>query len=359
MSVHTSSFQRDVTENLERCSGFPNTCKYNLRTRKRKRSASCQDDLASRRPRSSESREPAGELGPARAAADNTAPHPLLADETRRLDFEAKYCQSDLLARGGHASVYTGYRRVDHAPVAIKRIPRKNIFRKSVLHRNMMVPSEVVVMDKVACGDGEPEGRSITISLLDYYELQEELVLVLERPVPVSNLRDYAEAKGGFLQDEEAKIIFKQLVEAAAELDLKSIFHRDIKVDNILIDTSSGFPRLRLIDFGLSCFTKKSSWYTLFYGTSAHIPPEWYSRKSYRPGPTTVWQMGIVLYEMLHDGDNFETRRFLKDELKIRKNLPLRCQEMLHWCLAKDPKQRPTLAELLLHPWLTASQEDH
>lgn len=61
--------------------------------------------------------------------------------------------------------------------------------------------------------------------------------------------------------------ILKQLVEAAAELESKQIFHRDIKVENILIETSSDVPRARLIDFGLSCFFKQRSHYSVFYGT--------------------------------------------------------------------------------------------
>lgn len=63
-----------------------------------------------------------------------------------------------------------------------------------------------------------------------------------------------------------SQIILKQLVDAAKELQDKCIFHRDIKVENILIETSSDVPRVRLIDFGLSCFVKEASFYRVFYG---------------------------------------------------------------------------------------------
>lgn len=50
----------------------------------------------------------------------------------------------------------------------------------------------------------------------------------------------------------------KQLVEVALELQSKNIFHRDINLENILIETGADVPRLRLIDFGLSCFAEKT-----------------------------------------------------------------------------------------------------
>lgn len=63
-----------------------------------------------------------------------------------------------------------------------------------------------------------------------------------------------------------SQTILKQLVDAAIELQDNCIFHRDIKSENILIETSSNVPRVRLIDFGLSCFDKKRSFYHIFYG---------------------------------------------------------------------------------------------
>lgn len=58
----------------------------------------------------------------------------------------------------------------------------------------------------------------------------------------------------------------RQLVNAAKDLVDKFIFHRDIKIENILIETGSRVPRVRLIDFGLACFFKKRSFFRVFYG---------------------------------------------------------------------------------------------
>lgn len=58
------------------------------------------------------------------------------------------------------------------------------------------------------------------------------------------------------------------------------------------------------------------TWLCSAAGTPQHVPPEYNFRGRYRAGPTTVWQLGVVLYEMLHDED-FSTIPFLLNNLLI------------------------------------------
>uniref|UniRef100_A0AAZ1XBZ2 non-specific serine/threonine protein kinase n=2 Tax=Oreochromis aureus TaxID=47969 RepID=A0AAZ1XBZ2_OREAU len=155
----------------------------------------------------------------------------------------------------------------------------------------------------------------------------------------------------GYRIKDHFPVILKQLVDAAKHLEDKHIFHRDIKSENILIETGSDVPRVRIIDFGLSCFVKERSLYRVFYGTDIYSPPEWYRQGCYRCGPTTVWQMGVVLYEALHVGD-FNTTGFLKKRLKFKSRLSKRCRDFLDACLTRVPEMRPTLEDLQHHAWL-------
>ncbi|XP_027129630.1 serine/threonine-protein kinase pim-1 isoform X1 [Larimichthys crocea] len=272
--------------------------------------------------------------------------------QDRRDKFEAKYVQQNHLGEGGYGAVFAGYRKADNLPVAIKHVPNDNVFCTHVDNNGKEISAEVDIMLKLA------EGRtgvrtSAPVSLLDWYDLGEELILVMERPVPSMDLSDYIQGNGGSLDEEEAKIIVKQLVDAAKELEDNCIFHRDIKVENILIETGLSTPRLRLIDFGLGCFFEESSCYHTFYGTPNHIPPEWFSRNTYHAGPTTVWQVGVVLYESLHRKPCFVTQNFLRNQQKISNELSEECQDFLKRCLAEVPEERPTLEELQLHEWLS------
>ncbi|XP_073337250.1 serine/threonine-protein kinase pim-1-like [Pagrus major] len=271
------------------------------------------------------------------------------SEETSRQDFHATYEQLELLGEGGFGSVFAGIRREDNFPVAIKRIHRDRVTSQGVDEKDRTLPLEVVIMLKMAKG---PVGKSAAIALLDFYDLHQELILVLERPDPCCDLFEYINYHGGFLLEETASFLLKQLVEAALDLQSQNIFHRDIKLENILIETGSEVPRVRLIDFGLSCFSETNASYSLFSGTEHHIPPEWYDRSTYTAGPTTVWQVGIVLYEMLHEDATFKTNSFLGNELTIDEDLSLSCQDILRLCLAEEPEQRPSLEQLLRHPWL-------
>nr|XP_024661565.1 serine/threonine-protein kinase pim-2-like [Maylandia zebra] len=192
-------------------------------------------------------------------------------------EFQARYVEEHQLGEGGCGAVFSGYRIEDRFPVAIKHIPK---IKSTAKWRDLS---------------------------------------------PLWTCKIQAE-NGRTLTEDTAKVILKQLVDAVKELEEKHIFHRDIKGQNILIETGSDVPRVRIIDFGLSCFVKQRSLYRIFYGTPLHIPPEWYIRSCYRCGPTTVWQMGVVLYEALH-ARYFSTARFLTKQLSIKSVCPQPSQE--------------------------------
>ena len=56
-------------------------------------------------------------------------------------------------------------------------------------------------------------------------------------------------------------MILSQLVDAAIDMHAKGVFHRDIKLENTLIQRSpTGAPRIRLIDFGCGSFSTETSY---------------------------------------------------------------------------------------------------
>ncbi|XP_060941178.1 serine/threonine-protein kinase pim-1-like [Limanda limanda] len=268
-----------------------------------------------------------------------------------RVELKAKYLELGQLGGGGCGTVFAGFRKADLVPVAIKHIPQENLLSKQVCLNGKMLPTEVAVMLKLTAEKNGFVGTSAPVSLLDWYDLGLELVVVMERPVPAIDLSTYIKHKKGSLQDEKAKTIMKQLVDAAIGLEQNGVFHRDIKPENILIETGQSVPRVRLIDFGLSCLVKEGSFYSVFFGTERYATPEYCSSSVYRAGPSTVWQLGTVMYEMLHNQE-FITKRFLSKKLRISSELCQNLKDFLQLCLEKDPMLRPTLTELQLHPWL-------
>ncbi|XP_041864800.1 serine/threonine-protein kinase pim-2-like [Melanotaenia boesemani] len=241
--------------------------------------------------------------------------------------------------------------------VAIKHISKNNVLCTHTDDDGRELSAEVAVMLKLDTGTATSVGNSAPVALLDCYQLEKELILVLERPVCAVDLFDYVEEHEGTLQEDEAKVILNRLVDAAIHLQENGIFHRDIKLENILIQTDSNIPRVRLIDFGLSCFHSDDTEFDMYYGTDNHVPLEWLSRYKYKAGHTTVWQMGVVLFEILHKA-TFRSSSFLRKKLKIKNKLSkdksnthihIYCRDFLKKCFIKETKKRPTLEDLKSH----------
>ncbi|XP_060947983.1 serine/threonine-protein kinase pim-3-like [Limanda limanda] len=265
-----------------------------------------------------------------------------------RANFAEKYWQLDKIGEGGFGSVFAGFRRADCLPVAIKHVEEKHLLEPVCLNGKNL-PAEVAIMMKLAAEKNDSEGMSAPIELLEWYDLGNKVILVLERPFLSQDLHNYT-VDHGPVPECKARILMRQLVDAAIGLEKRQIFHCDIKLENILIETGSCVPGVRLIDFGMSEIIEKDTVFTIFRGTEGHKPPEWYVNSCHKPAPSTVWQLGIVLFEMLQK-EYFSTEDFLKNKLKMPK-MSKDCTDFLQLCLREDPALRSILTELRLHQWL-------
>ncbi|KAK7925486.1 hypothetical protein WMY93_007796 [Mugilogobius chulae] len=93
-----------------------------------------------------------------------------------------------------------------------------------------------------------------------------------------------------------------QLVGAMADLHSKGVFHRDLKLQNLLIECTWLGPRVRIIDFGCGAVSRPGT-FSYFSGTDIYAPPEYHQEYTYSAVPTTVWQIGAVLYELLRQNE--------------------------------------------------------
>nr|XP_057905242.1 PDZ domain-containing protein GIPC1 isoform X3 [Doryrhamphus excisus] len=274
------------------------------------------------------------------------------ADATRTL-FVQKYQQLEKLGEGGFGSVYAGYRKSDCFPVAIKYIPIEKV-ESVFLYINgkvQKVPLEAWLMLQ-ASSLKNPDGTSAVVLLLDTYDLEQELVLVMERPVPSVDLFTYrTKYKLGPLEEYEAKNIMKQLVDTAIKMHAVNVFHRDLKQRNILLEATFSLPRVRVIDFGCSCFVNEEP-YQEYAGTLRYAPPEYVFKRPYKAGPATVWQLGALLFELLDGTERFDTLMFLFKGLTLNRVLSQDCKDFLWICLTSDMEQRATLEQMQWHPWL-------
>ncbi|XP_019734797.1 serine/threonine-protein kinase pim-1-like [Hippocampus comes] len=276
-----------------------------------------------------------------------------LLTTTSQGSLDHKYQQLEKIGEGGFGSVYAGYRKADSFPVAIKHIPKHEvkIISLNIKGRKHDVPVEALLMLQASCIK-DADGHSAVVSLLDKYDLDQELVLVMEKPARSVDLFTYiTRCRLGHLKENEAKNIMRQLVDAAIKMHAVNVFHRDLKPGNILLEATYGVPRVRVIDFGCSCFVTEEPYHD-YTGTLSYAPPEFVLRGTYRAGPTTVWHLGAMLFELLAGSKQFDTLLFISQMLQLNRVLSQDCRDFLHMCLHCDPEQRASLVQIHQHPWL-------
>jgi MAP/microtubule affinity-regulating kinase len=95
--------------------------------------------------------------------------------------------------------------------------------------------------------------------------------------------------------EEQAKIIFKQIVDGIKALHNRGFCHRDLKVTNMLIDQST--LKVRIIDFGFACLSQEKL--RMYCGTKSYMPPELVRRIPYDGQAMDIWALGVVLFKLL------------------------------------------------------------
>ncbi len=261
--------------------------------------------------------------------------------------FAGRYRIEQVLGRGGMGIVYKAIDTQLDETVAIKTLPG-DVMQKSPedlerFKREIRLARKITHRNVLRTYDyGEADG---------VYFISMEFV----RGYTLSEL----EQETRELAPRAAMGIARQICRGLHAAHEQGIIHRDIKPQNVLIDSKG---EVKLMDFGIARVAESTEAMTqagLIVGTPHYMSPEQVQGKPLDPR-SDVYSMGILIYEMLAGHRPFESSSLTgvlaahitekpAPLLQMRPEVGAQINDIVMKCLAKDPKQRYPDAGALLN----------
>jgi serine/threonine protein kinase len=158
------------------------------------------------------------------------------------------------------------------------------------------------------------------------------------------------------LSEDAAREKFWQIISAVDYLHKNKICHRDLKAENLLLDSNYD---IKLADFGFSNFYEKDSLLNTYCGSPPYAAPEIFEGREYIGPQVDIWSLGVVLYVLVcgvlpFEGANLQILRdrVLSGRIRIPFFLSQECENLIRRMLTLDPTKRPTIDQIKKHKWM-------
>ena len=185
------------------------------------------------------------------------------------------------IGKGCFGKVYLATQKLTGCDVALKVITKTNIKNKDSRKK---IEKEVEILQQVN------HSHSI-IKLFEVFEDDNSVYLAFEY-LPNGDLVQFFKKQPLFDENELAPFYHK-ILKGIKYLHENKILHRDIKLDNILLDKNLN-PKV--CDFGISSIAKEGLRIYDTGGTPAYLAPEVIKAEGFVCEKSDVWSLGVLLY---------------------------------------------------------------
>ncbi|KAK5665745.1 hypothetical protein QVD99_007383 [Batrachochytrium dendrobatidis] len=196
---------------------------------------------------------------------------------------------------------------------------------------------------------------------------------VIETEHYIGMIMDYASGgelfgyilKRRYLKEKEASAFFAQLISGVSYLHKNLIVHRDLKLENLLIDSHRNIV---ITDFGFAnTFNSDSSkLLQTSCGSPCYAAPELVISDGYVGEAADIWSCGVILYAMVcgylpydddpanPEGDNINLlyKYILETKPDYPEYVSETARDLISMILVPDPRYRANMSQIINHKWL-------
>ena len=269
---------------------------------------------------------------------------------------EKKYSIINRIYNGKFSKVYLAEEQTTKKKYAIKILNLKSDFKK-----------EVSILIKVSKLNSPYIINIINYGVEHIKNNLSEKYIILEY-ASKGDFFDYIKATNNGLEEIYAKFIFKKILDGVQAIHESKICHRDLKMNNILLDE---FFNPKICDFGFATETegkKGPRLLTEYLGTKNYAAPEMYEGKPYDGIKADIFSLGVILLNIVmcnigfidaHISDSYYYCIIYKlydkyweaVENQIGK-VPEKVKNLYIQMVAYEPSERPSIKEILNDPWM-------
>ncbi|XP_038059457.1 serine/threonine-protein kinase MARK2-like [Patiria miniata] len=261
------------------------------------------------------------------------------------------YLLGKTVGEGSFAKVKEALHNVVGEKVAVKIIDKKVVREDPYLRKNMR--REASLLQSL-------RHHPNIITLYEVMETDNNFYMILELCTGGALLDRICSEK--CLLEKEARRYVRQIVSAVDHMHQAGILHRDLKVENLLLD---GNDNIKIIDFGLSNLVGNGQVRAEFRatqcGSPAYAAPEIIANKRYG-AKVDVWSIGVNTFAMLagclpFTVEPFNIKLLLKkinsrEMAEIPTHLSNDCKDFIRRLLHPDPRMRYSVIDTMNHRWL-------
>lgn len=262
---------------------------------------------------------------------------------------EVYHVEETVFARGKYATVRRATHRCTAVQYAAKYIKRRRSSLAGIHH-------EIAVL--LRC-----RNNARVVRLVEVFETTTDMVLILEFAAGGELQRIFDQDQ--CLGEDEARHAMRQILEGLAYLHERNIAHLDLKPQNLLLTREDCCEDIKLCDFGVSKVLDPGVVVREMLGTPDYVAPEVINFEPISLA-SDIWSVGVLTYVLLSGFSPFgsETKHETYSNI-IKGHLTFEAEhfgdvsssaiDFIQSALIREPKKRPTVHELLSHPWLVDS----